>query len=114
MIGLDYLIMVKKQLTLKVNLSGLPVVSLILKMVIGLQTYWDKNNPKGCDNLNDRFELNFRTNDLIAKFEKLKSGEITEDELDLSERNIRWILLSLKTTHAWEELLDNDLGLREV
>ena len=63
--------------------------------------------------MNNKFELNFKTNNLITKFEKLKSGEITESGLSLSKRDIRWILLSLKTTHAWEELLDDDLGLRD-
>ena len=59
------------------------------------------------------FEIDFETNSMIDKFEKLERDEIEVNNLNLSKRDIRWILLSLKAIHCWEELLDDDLGLRD-
>lgn len=55
--------------------------------------------------------IDFNTNHTISKFEKLKDEKIKLSELNLSQREIRWILICLKSIHCWEELLDKDLGL---
>lgn len=59
------------------------------------------------------FCINFNKDRLITKIEQLANGEIKYNELDLDERDIRQILLCLRTAHCWEELLDYNLGFRQ-
>ena len=63
---------------------------------------------------NMKFNDDFSNNNLIVKFNKLNDGEITEDMLNLSKREIECILIALKLTHIYDSLLNEVLGLKEI